>query len=247
MPLMLRLPAPSRACAGAHGGVIAAAAQGMRALDAGAQCGRTPPPLPTHTRTCPRAEACLSLGFHCALELLEAQQELEAQREPTASPPAPAEQQAPPASRLRKRGAAGAAQPSDTGRQQPVQAQAPAGAAAAGRAAASLYSEQELAAAIQAVTVVRFGQRIQLPGSDVEAVAAPSGAGIGTCCWLLETGGRRCVLPGSSPAVKPCRQLRALLLGASRRGRAGWPAMRSWVPASCRCAATVPCCNQAGS
>jgi hypothetical protein len=57
-----------------------------------------------------------------------------------------------------------------------------------------LFSPEQLQSVLDAVQVVRFGQRVLLPGCfGVTAEARPSGSGIGSCLWLMACGDQRCV------------------------------------------------------
>jgi hypothetical protein len=57
-----------------------------------------------------------------------------------------------------------------------------------------LFSRQELESVLDAVQIVRFGQRVQLPGCfGISAEARPSGSGIGSCMWLMTCGDQRYV------------------------------------------------------
>lgn len=57
-----------------------------------------------------------------------------------------------------------------------------------------MFDHEQLQAALQAVTAVRYGQRVKLfegsGGQEVVATAVPSGCGMGGTCWLLAAGGR---------------------------------------------------------
>jgi Cft2 family RNA processing exonuclease len=62
----------------------------------------------------------------------------------------------------------------------------------AGLVIVPLFTQQQLQGVLDAVQVVRFGQRVQLPGCfGVTAQARPSGSGIGSCMWLLSSGDQR--------------------------------------------------------
>jgi hypothetical protein len=55
------------------------------------------------------------------------------------------------------------------------------------------FNAEQLQSVLDAVQIVRFGQRIQLPGwCDLVAEARPSGSGIGSCLWRLSCGDQRC-------------------------------------------------------
>lgn len=86
---------------------------------------------------------------------------------------------------------------------QPEHAAAPNGAAASVPSAATrvgacqhttvpLFTAQQLQSVLDAVQVVRYGQRVQLPGCfGITAEARPCGRGIGSCLWLMTCGDQR--------------------------------------------------------
>ncbi|WIA32375.1 hypothetical protein OEZ86_003207 [Tetradesmus obliquus] len=109
---------------------------------------------------------------------------------------------------------------------QPAPATATAAAPAAAAAAASvvpLFSHQQLQATLDALTVVRYGQRLQLPGPwGLVAEARPAGSSIGAAMWTLMAGSQRVTYlsaaslwPNSSAPLhsRTLQQLDALLLG----------------------------------
>jgi Cft2 family RNA processing exonuclease len=55
-----------------------------------------------------------------------------------------------------------------------------------------LFSQQQLQAVLNALQVVRFGQRLQLPGPwGLLAEARPAGSSIGAAVWTLTAGSQR--------------------------------------------------------
>ena len=66
-----------------------------------------------------------------------------------------------------------------------------------GHSVVQLFSPQQLQSVLDAVQIVRFGERVQLPGCfGLTAEARPCGSGIGSCMWLLSCGDQRCVRRG---------------------------------------------------
>jgi hypothetical protein len=74
-------------------------------------------------------------------------------------------------------------------------AAAPAAGAGAGcrqQTTVPLFTAQQLQSVLDAVQVVRYGQRVQLPGCfGITAEARPCGCGIGSCLWLMTCGDQR--------------------------------------------------------
>lgn len=59
---------------------------------------------------------------------------------------------------------------------------------------APLFSSDQLQSVLDAVQIVRFGQRVLLPGCfGITAEARPSGSEIGSCLWLMTCGDQRYV------------------------------------------------------
>jgi hypothetical protein len=65
-------------------------------------------------------------------------------------------------------------------------------AAAAAQLTVPLFSPEELQSVLDAVQIVRFGQRVLLPGCfGITVEARPSGSGVGSCMWLMTCGDQR--------------------------------------------------------
>jgi len=63
---------------------------------------------------------------------------------------------------------------------------------AVGQCCVPLFSPAQLQSVLEAVQIVRCGQRVVLPGCfATTAEARPSGSGIGSCIWLLTRGDQR--------------------------------------------------------
>jgi hypothetical protein len=135
-------------------------------------------PVPAlHQMTLLQQQVQQALNQHNQLQQQQQQQQA-LQQQPTRQPPQPSSDQP---------GAAAAPTATST-------------AAAAGLASSAslhhvpLFSAEQLQSVLDAVQIVRFGQRVQLPGwCDLVAEARPSGSGIGSCLWRLSCGDQRWV------------------------------------------------------
>lgn len=57
----------------------------------------------------------------------------------------------------------------------------------------SLFTEAQLLSCLEAVQVVRYGQRVTLPGGQLTAGALPSGSGMGCAVWKMTEGSQKYV------------------------------------------------------